>query len=89
MRHKAQSAEAKLRNIGPKSARWLAAVGIHTRDDLCKVGVINAYNLVRAQGYHVTLNLLWALQGALMDVHWTRITSATKTALLQRLKDTQ
>lgn len=75
-------------NIGPASTRWLAAVGIHTLEDLRKVGVVNAYNLVRAQGYNATLNLLWALQGAVTDVHWTEIPDAVKQDLKRRLKDT-
>ncbi|MDH4149591.1 MAG: TfoX/Sxy family protein [Betaproteobacteria bacterium] len=65
-----------MRNIGPVSAQWLAAVGIHTVDGLHALGAINAYALVRAHGYNANLNLLWALQGALTDVHSTRIPPA-------------
>ena len=76
-----------MRNIGPVSAQWLAAVGIHTVDGLHALGAINAYALVRAHGYNANLNLLWALQGALTDVHWTRIPARTKQELRQRLKE--
>ena len=74
-----------IRNLGPVSLKWLAAVGIHTLADLCEIGVINAYNLVRAHGYKANCNLLWAMQGALMDVHWTKISAATQRELLQRI----
>jgi DNA transformation protein and related proteins len=76
-----------MRNFGPKSMQWLAAVGIHTLDDLREVGVITAYNLVTAHGYNTSLNLLWAMQGALMDVHWTKIPESVKQLLKQRLKE--
>ena len=76
-----------MRNLGPKSTQWLAAVGIHTLDDLREVGVITAYNLVTAHGYNTSLNLLWALQGALMDVRWTDVPESVKQDLLQRLKE--
>ena len=69
---------AKMLNLGPKSLAWLAAVGIHNRTDLESVGAINAYNLCKAHGYNVSLNLLWALQGALMDIPSTRLSADVK-----------
>lgn len=75
-----------LRNIGPTSARWLAAIGIRSLDVLRQVGVVNAYNLVKAHGHSATLNLLWALQGALMGVHWTQVPQRVKQQLKARLE---
>ena len=74
-------------NLGPVSAQWLAAVGIHTLEDLRKVGVVNAYNLVRAQGYNATLNLLWALQGALTNTPWNALPESIKDELKRRIKE--
>jgi hypothetical protein len=58
--HKPRTAivNEKRLNLGPTSSKWLAAVGIHDRRDLEAVGVINAYNLCKAHGYNVSLNLL-------------------------------
>jgi hypothetical protein len=42
---------------------------------------------VRGHGYNATLNLLWALQGALMEVHWTEVPESVKRQLRQRLKE--
>jgi DNA transformation protein len=80
-------ASGTLRNIGPASSRWLAAVGIHTLADLRKVGVVNAYNLARAQGYNTSLNLLWALQGALTNTRWNALPASVKQDLKRRLKE--
>ena len=77
---------AGLRNLGPTSTRWLAAVGIHTLVDLREVGVVNAYNLVRAHGYKASLNLVWAMQGALMDLHWTKIPASIKHDIKKRIE---
>jgi len=82
----AKNGSGKLLNLGPTSSKWLAAVGIHDRGDLEAVGVINAYNLCKAHGYNVSLNLLWALQAALLDMPWTRLPADIKDQLRQRLE---
>lgn len=76
----------KIRNLGPVSRGWLATAGIHTLGHLREVSVVNAYNLVRAHGHRATLSLLWAMQGALMDVQWSKVPSNIKRDLLQRLE---
>lgn len=78
---------ARLLNLGPASTAWLAAVGIHDRRDLERVGVINAYNLCKAHGYNVSLNLLWALQATLLDMPWTQLPADIKQQLRQRLEN--
>lgn len=61
----------ELRNLGPRSAARLAEAGIHTRADLEAVGVVAAYQAVKAlYPDRVSLNLLYALQGALLDILW-------------------
>ena len=83
---KSGAAPAKrILNLGPTSSAWLTAVGIHNRRDLESVGVVNAYNLCKAHGYNVSLNLLWALQAALMDIRWTQLPADVKQQLRQRL----
>lgn len=62
-----------LRNLGPKSAEWLAAVGVETLGDLEAVGAVNAYLAVRAAGFNASLNLLYALQATLLNIHWTHL----------------
>lgn len=69
---------ANLKNIGPQSAKWLAAVGIRTRKDLEAAGAVNAFRLMKSHGYNVTPVMLYALQGALMDLHWNRLPGKLK-----------
>ena len=60
----------KLRNIGPKSAAWLRQVGLRSRADLEAVGTVEAFMRVKRAGFKPSLNLLYALEGALRDCHW-------------------
>ena len=57
----------KLRNIGPKSAAWLRQVGLHTPEELAEAGPIEAFMRVKRAGFKPSLNLLYALEGALRD----------------------
>lgn len=70
-----------LKNLGPVSREWLQAVGIHSRADLEAVGALEAYRLVRLHGFNASLNLLYALEAALRDVHWTALPAETKRQL--------
>ena len=54
-----------LRNLGPQSERLLAAIGIHDVESLRQRGALEAYLAVRHAGLTRSLNLLWALAGAL------------------------
>ena len=60
----------KMRNIGPKSAAWLRQVGLRTPEDIAAVGSVEAFMRVKRAGFKPSLNLLYALEGALRDCHW-------------------
>ena len=60
-----------LRGLGPVSARHLRAAGIASYDDLERLGAVGAYRLVRDGWSQSSLNMLWALECALLDIpHW-------------------
>lgn len=73
---------AKLRNIGPKSAAWLRQVGLRTAQDLAAAGAVGAFVKVRRAGFKPSLNLLYSLEGALVDCHWQELPEARRTALV-------
>jgi DNA transformation protein len=77
------NAAVKLRNIGPKSAAWLRQVGLRTREDLEAIGAVEAYMRVRRAGFKPSLNLLYALEGALLDCHWQQIPDTRRSELVQ------
>jgi DNA transformation protein len=71
----------ELLNIGPKSTKWLNAIGINTLADLEAIGAVAAYSLIKAQGYNASLNLLYALHGALTGQRWNELSAETKRRL--------
>ena len=55
-----------LRNLGPRAEQQLAGVGIHSAELLRRRGALAAYTaVIRAAEGKGSLNLLWALVGAL------------------------
>lgn len=74
----------QLKNLGSTSVNWLRAIGIHTREDLERIGPVAAYNRVRSRGIRVSKVLLYALQGALMDMHWNELDPNLKQQLLEQ-----
>lgn len=59
-----------LLDLGPRSEEWLTAVGITTYEDLERLGSVQAYLRVREARPTASANLLYALEGALLDVRW-------------------
>ncbi|MEM7444526.1 MAG: TfoX/Sxy family protein [Pseudomonadota bacterium] len=79
---------ARLRNLGPRSAAWLAEVGIDTEADLRHIGPMAAYAKVKAlRPQDASLNLLWSLQAAVLDMRWNELPSEVKDALRRKLAE--
>ncbi len=72
---------ARLRNLGPVSVRWLESIGVRTLADLRRTGAVAAWAKVQDAGFNPTLNLLYALEGALRDEHWGELPEAVKKRL--------
>lgn len=72
----------KLRNLGPKSAAWLRQVGLRTRADLEAAGTVEAFMRVKRAGFKPSMNLLYALEGALLDCHWQEVPQARREQLV-------
>ncbi|HZX81092.1 MAG TPA: TfoX/Sxy family protein [Lysobacter sp.] len=71
----------KLLNIGGKSAAWLRQVGIRTWDDVAAIGAVEAFLRVKRAGFRPSLNLLYALEGALIGCHWQQVAIDRRTEL--------
>jgi len=72
----------KIRNVGPKSAAWLRQVGVRTQDDLMRLGAVEAFMKVKRAGFRPSLNLLYALAGAIENCHWADLPDDKKAALV-------
>lgn len=72
----------KLKNIGPRTARALAEVGIESVAELRSVGGIAAYRRLKHRDPRgTTLVVLYSLHGALNDMHWNALGADTKEQL--------
>ena len=76
-----------MRNLGPKSTSWLQAVGVSDLDTLREVGAVETYLRVKRAGFNSSLNLLWALAGALCDCPWNHLPEGEREALLFSLHE--
>lgn len=60
-------------NLGPKSALWLAKIGITELEQVAAIGSIEVMLRLRRAGLPVSLNMLYALEGALAGCHWQQV----------------
>jgi hypothetical protein len=77
------TAAPKIRNIGPKSMAWLRQTGVRTLEDLQAVGALAAFVRIKRAGFRPSLNLLYALEGAILGCHWQEIPDERRAALVQ------
>jgi DNA transformation protein len=72
----------KMINIGPKSSAWLRQVGIRSREQLVDAGAIGAFIKIKRAGFKPGLNLLYALEGAILECHWRDLPEGRRGELL-------
>ncbi len=77
---------SKIRNVGPKSAAWLRQVGVRSTEDLTRIGPVEAFLKVKRAGFRPSLNLLYAMAGAMADCHWAELPEERKQELLAALE---
>lgn len=73
-----------LRNLGKQVTRMLGEVGIHSEEQLRRVGPVEAYRRMKALSPQTTLPVcyyLYSLEGALTDRHWDEIGPERKKQL--------
>lgn len=76
-----------LPNLGPASAAMLVKAGIRTVAALRRLGAVRAFVRTRAACPGASLNLLWALEGALTGRPWQAVAAEDRAALLMALED--
>jgi len=75
-----------MRNLGPKSRRWLPELKIFTRDDLNDFGAIMAYRILKDKHSRISINLLWPMVGCLKDCDWRDLSPEVKNDLRRQLE---
>lgn len=82
-----KSTIASLRNLGKSSEKLLNGIGIFTLDDIEDMGVVEAYAILKAKHEQVSVNMLYALYGAVHDVAWNKIPLNIREELLQAVEE--
>jgi DNA transformation protein and related proteins len=78
---------ADMPNLGPKSQEIMARAGITSIAQLRSLGSVAAYAMAKRSGANVSLNLLWALEGALTGLHWQEVARLHRASLLLALDE--
>jgi predicted flap endonuclease-1-like 5' DNA nuclease len=78
---------AALRNLGLRSAAMLAAAGITTPAQLRRAGAVAAFVRARRVDAGASLNLLYALAGALDGSDWRQVQRERRLELLTAVED--
>ena len=71
----------ELKNIGEKTAQWIHDAGIHSVEELSELGAVEAWTRIKAVHPELTLVGLYALQGALLELHWKELPPEMKAEL--------
>lgn len=72
----------QLKNLGMASVNILHAIGINSYQDLHAAGAVETFRRIKARNIQVSKVMLYALQGALMNVHWNELSPDMKSQLV-------
>lgn len=78
---------SELPNLGPKTETWLNTVGIFSREDVERIGSVEIYRLLRANGFPASLNLVYAIEAMIIGEHWTKLPPSLKTELREAVRN--
>lgn len=78
---------ADLPNLGMKSQQMLARAGITSSGQLRDLGAVAAFVQIKRSGIAPSLNLLWALEGALTGQSWQVVAREHRASLLLALEN--
>jgi hypothetical protein len=81
-----------LRNLGVRSEHMLSQIGVHSAQELRRRGPVRAFFELKRAGISSSLNMLWALAGALEPwpegQHWREVArGGQRLSLLLALED--
>lgn len=76
-----------MRNLGPKSRQWLAEIGITTFEEIERLGSVEVYRRLKAsRPREVSLNMLYGLEAAILDIPWQHLPQDVKDQLRTQIE---
>jgi len=73
----------KIKYLGKVSAYQLAKIGIHSKEDIEKIGIAEVYKALKASYPKLSLNMLWAIEAGMAGVNIFKISKKRKKELLK------
>jgi DNA transformation protein len=73
----------QLKNLGVASVNILRAVGVNTYEDLKQLGAVEVYRRIKRRGISVSKVMLYAMEGALLNIHWNQLDPELKARLVR------
>ena len=78
----------ELKNIGGMTAQWLKDVGVDSVERLLEQDTFEIWKeMKRIHPKEVTINALWAIEGAILDLDWKDLPPKRKQHLLGQVKN--
>ncbi len=77
---------SELKNIGPVSEKILNSIDVYTLEDIIELTPVVIFHILKSRGCNVSLNLVYALQGAIMDLHYLELPEGIKTELKNEIE---
>jgi len=78
---------AEFRNLGAKSRHWLTEIGITTMDEIERLGSVEIYRRLKAsRPREVSLNMLYGLEAAILDIPWQHLPPDIKDQLRAQIE---
>jgi DNA transformation protein and related proteins len=78
---------SNMRGLGPASLRMLVAIGVTSAKQLRAADPFKVYAAIKKNQNGASVNLLYALIGAIEDRDWREVARTEKTRILLRLDD--
>lgn len=76
-----------LKNLGEVSVKILNSIDIYTKADIEETTPTIIYKLLKERGHPVSLVMVYALQGAIMDLHYLDIPKEIKDRLKKEVSE--
>jgi DNA transformation protein len=80
---------SNLKNIGEVSEKMLNSIDVFTKEDIEDLGPVTIYFILKSRGFDVSMNMVYALQGAIMNLHWNELPSTVKNILVEQVETSE
>lgn len=67
----------------------LNSIDVFTKEDIEDLGPATIYFILKNRGFDVSMNMVYALQGTIMNLHWNELPSTVKNILVEQVETSE